>query len=155
MRFRIRAVGRTRAAGLTFIGVSTGLLLITSAAAGGTSPFTIRPSHPTSHSTITITFKVPKKLPKGRHWLLGMGDHLATPQTCASFEELEFDTRGKKGEVLKATFRPQDDVVDTHPTAWCTGSAGASSYGVFAASHTPNGGHFHILVSRFRLFTIS
>jgi len=62
---------------------------------------------------------------------------------------------GKKGEVLKATFRPQDDVIDMHPTAWCTASAGASSYGVFAASDTPNGGHFHILVSRFRFFTIS
>lgn len=155
MRFRISAAGRTLAARLPFIGLTIGLLLITSAAAGATSPFTVAPSHPTAHSTITVTFKVPKELPKGRYWSLGMGDHLKTPQPCASFEEQEFKTRGEKGEVLKATFRPQDDVVDMHPTAWCTGSGSASSYGVFAASHTHDGRHFHILVSRFRLFKIS
>jgi hypothetical protein len=107
-------------------------------AAGAASRFTITPSQPSSSSTITIAFKVPRQLPQGRHWVLSLSNLGVRPgQPCATFVEKSLNTRGRTGRVLKATFYPQQDILDTNPTGWCTGGA-ASSWGVFAASDTRN-----------------
>jgi hypothetical protein len=95
-------------------------------------------------------------LPQGRHWILSIGDLLTPGQPCAIYDQKSFNTRGRKGQILKATFYPQQDILDNHPTTWCTGSTAASSWGVFAASDTRNdqtAKHYHMVTLRF--FTIS
>jgi hypothetical protein len=94
-------------------------------------------------------------LPKGRHWILLMTDGLRVGQPCATFGLKSFNTRGRNGQVLRATFYPQQDILDANPTAWCTGGT-ASSWFVSAASDTRNdqtAKHFHIVAGR--LFTIA
>lgn len=147
---------RTRGRRLLYVGFAMGAFAVAPTAAGAASRFTITPSHPSSSSTITIAFKVPRELPRGRHWILSLSNVGVRPgQPCATFVEKNFRTRGRKGQILKASFYPQLDIIDNHPTAWCSGGV-ASSWGVFAASDTRNDlfvTHYHVVA--LRSFTIS
>jgi hypothetical protein len=86
-----------------------------------------------------VIFKVPNELPKGQHWAIGITDGLQSPQSCATIDQASFRTRGVKGAILVATFRPEQDGLDTNPTAWCSGSQGGSTWLVIAFSATRRG----------------
>jgi hypothetical protein len=131
-----------------------GAFALAPAAAGAASRFTITPPHPTSSGPITVTFKVPRELPIGRHWILSIGDLVVPGKPCATYDEKDFRTRGRKGQVLKATFYPQQDIIDTNPTRWCTGGFAGSSWSAAAGSAARNGMQFHV-VALGRDFTIS
>lgn len=140
--------GLIRGVGLAFVTVALGPAV---ADAASPSRFTIKPPQPSSTSAITVTFKVPKELPKGQRWMLGITDGLSSPQSCATIDLWSFSTRGRKGQILKAMFRPEQDILDTNPTAWCTGQ-GASTWGVIAFSATRQGKPVQAVAHRF--FTI-
>lgn len=144
---------RTRVRRVVYVGLTMAAVAVSPAVAAAAPRFTVNPSQPTAASTITVTFKVPKKLPKRRHWILLITDALSPPQPCATFDAKDFGTRGRKGQILKATFQPGQDILDTNPTAWCTGTTDTSSWGVFAASATKREKGFHIVAHT--LFTIS
>lgn len=144
---------RTSVRAVVCVGLTIAAAAVSPAVADAAPRFSVNPSQPTAASTITVTFKVPKKLPKRRHWILLITDALSPPQPCATFDARDFSTRGRKGQILKATFQPGQDVLDTNPTAWCTGSADTSSWGVFAASATNREKRFHVVAHS--LFTIS
>lgn len=120
------------------VGLAIVAMALVPAIADAASRFTIKPPQPTSTSAIVVTFKVPKELPTGQQWVLGITDGLSSPQSCATIDLKFFRTRGRKGQILKATFRPEQDILDTNPTAWCTGQ-GASTWGVIALSATRQG----------------
>jgi hypothetical protein len=110
--------------------------------------FHIFPPQPSSTSTIRVIFKVPEELPKDQRWMLGITDYVSGPQSCARSDRGFFNTRGVKGAVLVATFRPED----TNATAWCTGSPRASTWLLIAVSATRRG-KFRPFAGR--LFTIT
>jgi hypothetical protein len=140
--------GLIRGVGLAIVAV-----VLAPAIADAASRFTIDPAQPSSTSAITVTFKLPKKLPKGQRWMLGITSGLSSPQSCAIGDLAFFRTRGTKGGLLVATFRPQDDPVDNNPTAWCTASQGASTWGLAAFSATRKGNPIRIYARRY--FTIT
>lgn len=137
---------------LTLAATGAGASVAAPAIADAASQFTIMPLQPNSTSAITVTFKVPKKLPKGQHWILAISDPLSPPQSCASYDQKDFSTRGTKGQILKATFRPEQDILDTNPTAWCTGSPAASRWAVAAISAVRRDKEARVVAHR--LFTI-
>jgi hypothetical protein len=128
------------------------MLVITPMGASARSRFTITPPQPSASSTITVSYSVPGRLPKGHHWVLSMTDRLPLGQSCAVIVTKAFSTRGRRGQILTATFTPQQDVLDNNPTNWCTGQQnGASSWAAFAASATTPK-HYHTV--GFSFFTI-
>lgn len=134
------------------VGLAIAVVALAPAVADAASRFTIKPPQPSSTSAIAVTFKVPKELPKGQQWTLGITDGLSSPQSCATIDLKFFGTRGRKGQILKATFRPEQDILDTNPTAWCTGSQGGSTWAVIAASTTRQGKPVRAFAHRY--FTI-
>jgi hypothetical protein len=136
MRLRIRPMRDTRGRRLLCIGFTVGMLAVPPALASARSRFAITPPQPSANSTITVSFKIPRRLPKGRHWILSIEDFLRTGQSCATFDTRDFATRGRRGQILKATFTPRQDFLDKNPTAWCTGSTLASGWAAFAESDT-------------------
>jgi hypothetical protein len=71
--------GLIRGFGLAIVAVA-----VVPAIADAASRLTIKRPQPNSTSTITVTFKAPKVLPKGQHWMIGITDGLSTPQSCAT-----------------------------------------------------------------------
>lgn len=61
--------GLIRGVGLAIVAVA-----LAPAIADAASRFTIKPPQPSSTSAITVTFKVPKELPKGQQWILSITD---------------------------------------------------------------------------------
>lgn len=133
------------------VGLAIVAMALVPAIADAASRLTIKPSQPSPTSTIIVTFKVPKELPKGQVWMLGMTDGVSSPQSCATIDVWSFLTRGRKGQILTAGLWPQQDILDTNPTAWCTGQ-GASTWGMIAYSATRQGKPLRVVARRY--FTI-